>query len=102
MWWVDEEGFAIDFDDVAYEPFETDFLPSDFANVPCEVTDFWDHGGDCGAELGDMAMLPVEFVGGIDVDTSITICGLFPFPILFLTLAGLVCLSRLRLVGRKV
>ncbi len=102
LWWVSEEGFAIDFDDVAYEPFETDFLPSDFANVPCEVTDFWDDDGDCGAELGDMAMLPLDLVGGTNLDTSITICGLFPFPILFLTLAGLMCLSRLRWVSRKV
>lgn len=102
LWWVSEEGFAIDFDDVAYEPFETDFLPSDFVNVPCEVTDFWDEGGDCGAELGDMGMLPLDFVDGTDVDTSITICGLFPFPILFLTLAGLMCLSRLHLVRRNI
>lgn len=64
LWWVSEEGFVIDFDDVAYEPFETDFLPSDFVNVPCAAADFWDGDGDCNAEFGNEIMLAVAFVGG--------------------------------------
>ena len=63
LWWVSEEGFVIDFNDVTYEPFETDFLPGDFGNVPCEVTDFWEGDGDCDTEFGNELMLPVAFVG---------------------------------------
>ena len=89
LWWLSEEGFVIDFDDVNYEPFETDFLPGEFENVPCAAAEFWDGDADCGAELGDMTMLPVDFVTDTDGGFPTIACGSISLSLLLFTLAGL-------------
>ena len=89
LWWLSEEGFVIDFDDVNYEPFETDFLPGEFENVPCAAAEFWDGDADCGAEFGDMTMLPVDFVADTAGGFPMIACGSISFSLLLFTLAGL-------------
>ena len=96
LWWLSEEGFVIDFDDVTYEPFETNFVPAEFGNVPCEAAEFWQGEGDCDAVLGNMTMQPVEFASdqtnGEDGATSV--CGLTSLWLLLLGLGGLALLPR--------
>ncbi len=102
LWWLSEEGFVIDFDDVAYEPFETDFLPIDFENVPCEAADMWEGDGGCQAEFGDLTMLPVEFFSdqidqdGEDGSGCGIKCGPISLSIFLFGLIGLSLISRVR------
>lgn len=100
LWWLSEAGFVIDFDDLAFEPFETDFLPSDFAEVPCDAAEFWDDDGDCGAALGSATMQPVVFVD--DGGFTPPICGLAGLTSWSLTLAGMVGMQLTRRGRRGV
>lgn len=86
LWWLSDAGFVIDFNDVTSEPFETDRLPIDFENVPCDAGDFWTDEGDCDAESGDEEMLPVDFV---DDDDEIA-CGPIALSVFLFSLVGLV------------
>ena len=95
LWWFSEDGLLIDFDDVISEPYETDVLPSDIANVACDAAAMWSGDGDCDAAFGNMIMRAVDV--SFDADGSgpgtSTTCGLLSLSIFLFTLTGLV-LSR--------
>ena len=95
LWWFSEDGFLIDFDDAISEPYETDVLPSDIANVACGAAAVWSGDGDCGAAFGNFTMRAVDTSFDADVDDdslpgTTTTCGLLSLSIFLFTLTGLV------------
>ena len=102
LWWFSEDGFLIDFDDAISEPYETDVLPSDIANVACNAAAVWSGDGDCGAAFGNLIMRAVDISvdGDAGDDDSLpgtsTTCGALSLSVFLFTLTGLVVARRRR------
>lgn len=47
LWWLSLTGRVIEVDGITGAPSESEFFPSDFANVPCDACPFWDDGEIC-------------------------------------------------------
>lgn len=99
LWWFSENNFLIDFDDVTSEPYESDVLPGDIANVACDAAVIWSGDGDCDAAFGSMVMQAVDVSSdSTDDDGSLpgttTTCGALSLSIFLFTLTGLVAARR--------
>ena len=74
LWWVNEDGRVMDFDDVTYQPYETEYYPDEYSNVPCEAEELWGGDADCDEPFGQETMLPAELPedqpGGVGSETS--------------------------------
>ncbi|UCC30908.1 MAG: hypothetical protein JSU86_01265 [Phycisphaerales bacterium] len=47
LWWMSLTGRVVNVSGFTGEPTETDLLPSDFSDVPCDACDFWDDRTVC-------------------------------------------------------
>lgn len=47
LWWMSLTGRVVNVNGFTGEPTETDLLPSDFSDVPCDACDFWDDRTVC-------------------------------------------------------
>lgn len=47
LWWTSLTGRVVEVDGFTGEPFESEFFPIDFEDVPCDACDFWDDQTVC-------------------------------------------------------
>ena len=47
LWWTSLTGRVVEVDGFTGEPFESDFFPEDFPDVPCDACAFWDDESVC-------------------------------------------------------
>jgi len=48
LWWLAPSGFVVWIDTLTLEATESEWLPTDFVDVPCNACDgFWDNAADC-------------------------------------------------------
>lgn len=78
LWWVGPNGYVVNINVSTGTLYETDWIPLDYGNVPCDACDFWDDQTVC--------------VDIIDPDTGVMInfCGAAGTPALAMTVCGLV------------
>lgn len=74
LWWLSLTGRVVDMDGFTGEPFETNSVPTDFFDVPCDGCDFWDDQSVCVV---------------VDVPVTVSICGLGVPVALGMSLVGL-------------
>ena len=82
VWWLSLTGNVVEVDGFTGEPFQTDLLPSDFQDVPCDACDFWDDPTACTTVVVDDPTIP-----GIPV--TINFCGAGGAATMMMTLMGL-------------
>lgn len=102
LWWVDADGYVIDFDDVNGEPFLTPDVAGVFQNVPCAVEgdvagdqSLWEGDADCDEPYGDNMMLPLAGLDDDvhDGDPSGT-CGVGSLTLVLFTYLGMMFISK--------
>jgi len=108
LWWITEDGFIIDFDDVTMEPFETEDTPLNFESIPCSVADdanaeegFWDGEADCDQPQGGETMEPIQFSTEDDDQNDngqSSTCGIGMINLVFMGYTGLWLVYRRRLL----
>lgn len=47
IWWMSLTGTVVSVDGFTGEPSQTNNLPSDFVDVPCDACEFWDNPAAC-------------------------------------------------------
>ena len=83
LWWVSLTGRVVSVDGFTGEPSETDLVPGDFFDVPCDACDFWDDPAVCA---------PVE----PDDPITINICGTNAVVGMVMTFTGLMMTGLVR------
>jgi len=51
VWWLSPTGWVMDIDLDTQEAVQTDLLPTDFVDVPCDACGLWDDPADCDTDL---------------------------------------------------
>lgn len=54
LWMLTLTGDILDVDPATGDPIATNFLPSDFSDVPCDACELWDVQGDCDGDFDDV------------------------------------------------
>jgi len=94
LWWLGPSGYVVNVDAFTGTLYETDWIPLDYGNVPCDACDFWDDPADC-TEI--IIIDPDPPIGPV-APVSVNFCGAAGLPTLALTACGLVglCFARRR------
>jgi len=74
VWWLSPSGWVMDIDLVTQEAVQTDLLPTDFVEVPCNACELWDDPADCDEDL-DGVPDEFDFCPGTPLEEDIDLDG---------------------------
>ena len=88
LWWLSLTGNVVHVDGFSGNPTETNYLPSDFFDVPCDACPLWDDPTVCaGSVVPDEPTVP---------SISFNLCGFGAPAAMAMTAIGLVATGRVR------